>query len=370
MSPCEARFVAVVMGGICGEREVSLQTGACVVGNLIEAGHRVLPVCIHPDGKWEMGRDPGTTASNCAPGSWFSNTGQSALDAATEMISCGVDCVFNALHGPGGEDGIIQGFLRQAGLPFTGPDVTPAAITMDKALTKAVLHDAGIRTPRGFQFPLLPTVNSYACLQKFIEEKARALPFPWIVKPNSLGSSVGIELFQAPQDLFARTEQDPHRWSPVAGISGSGFLVEEQVGGRELTCGVIEATEQGPRALSPIQIRPLTSLFFDYEAKYTAGATEEICPADLDAKTAGKVREMALRVHEIFQCAPLSRTDMFLDSAGDLVVLEINTLPGMTPTSLIPQSALEAGIDLPDLFDQLVRHGIEREALREAVETL
>ena len=122
-------------------------------------------------------------------------------------------------------------------------------------------------------------------------------------------------------------------------------------------------------SLPPIEIRPVTSEFFDYEAKYTPGATEEICPAPLDEATSAAVAEMALRVHHLFHCDPLSRTDMFLDAAGDLVVLEVNTLPGMTATSLIPQSALEAGFDLPDLFDKLTRHGIAREAMRKAVET-
>lgn len=370
MRPCETRFIAVVMGGVCGERGVSLQTGACVVQNLNEAGHKVLPVCIHSDGKWEIGAVTENPAAGSCPEDWFTSTSESALVAVTRLVESGVDCIFNALHGPGGEDGVMQGFLRQAGLPFTGPDVTPAAVTMDKALTKSVLLNAGIRTPRGLQFPALEAPLSPAELQVWAENAALRVPFPWIVKPNCLGSSVGIELFKNAGELVEKDAHIVSSWYPIAGISGSGFLAEEQVRGRELTCGVLEVSGKGCRALAPIEIRPRKSDLFDYEAKYTPGATEEICPAELDSQTTLKVQEMAVRVHEIFQCAPLSRTDMFLDSAGDLVVLEINTLPGMTATSLIPQSALEAGIGLPELFGQLVQHAIERQALREAVETL
>ena len=367
MNPSETRFIAVVMGGICGERSVSIQTGTCVTLNLLEGGHKVLPVCIHADGDWEIGGDP---SDGCTLEGRFSGKGQSALSALARILELGVDCVFNALHGPGGEDGIIQGFLRLAGIPFTGPDVTPAAVTMDKALTKAVLQEAGIRTPRGFKFPAHSEVSSSDDLSRWVRDKLRSMPFPWILKPNCLGSSVGIELFLKPEDLLSRAAEASRNWHSVPGIPGSGFLIEEQVGGRELTCGVLEVDGNPARALSPIEIRPVSSDFFDYHAKYTKGATEEICPADLDPAITLKVQETAVRVHEIFQCAPLSRTDMFFDPAGDLTVLEINTLPGMTATSLIPQSAMEAGITLPGLFNQLIQHAIERETLREAVETL
>ena len=367
MNPSEARFIAVVMGGVCGERGVSIQTGACVTLNLIEAGHKVLPVCIHADGKWEIGEDP-AVGDNWE--SWFAGKGQSPLTALGRVIELGVDCVFNGLHGPGGEDGIVQGFLRQAGLPFTGPDVTPAAVTMDKALTKTTLQDAGIRTPRGFKFPTLAEISSGDGLQQWVHNKAGSVPFPWILKPNCLGSSVGIELFPSPEDLLERASEVSRNWHPVPGISGSGFLVEEQLSGRELTCGVLEVGESPIQAFSPIEICPVSSDFFDYHAKYTKGATEEICPAELDPSLTRKVQETAIRVHEIFECAPLSRTDMFLHLDGELTVLEINTLPGMTATSLIPQSAIEAGMKLPELFNLLIQHAIERESLREAIETL
>lgn len=358
------------MGGICGEREVSLSTGACVVENLLQAGHRIQPVCIHADGSWETA--PAISPGEAMPDgdTWFPGNSSSSLAVTSALVQSGVECVFNSLHGPGGEDGTFQGFLRCVGLPFTGPDVSPAAVTMDKALTKTVLDNLGIRTPRGFPVPYLLPSPAEKEWRELAEEKSREMPFPWIVKPNCLGSSVGIELFHNADEFVAGGVREGSHWCPSAGLSGSGFLVEERLGGRELTCGTLELELGVIQALPPIEILPKGSQFFDYKAKYTPGATEEICPAELDPTVTREVQDLAIRVHRAFQCDPLSRTDMFLTESGELVVLEINTLPGMTKTSLIPQSAHEAGIELPFLFDQLVRHGLQRHAKREAVDSL
>jgi D-alanine-D-alanine ligase len=137
------------------------------------------------------------------------------------------------------------------------------------------------------------------------------------------------------------------------------LLVEEVASGRELTCGVID-TGGRPQALPPIEIRPRSSDFFDYDAKYIPGASEEICPAPLEPAETARVMETALRVHEVLECSPLSRTDMFLRPDGSIVVLEVNTLPGMTETSLIPLSAAKAGIALADLLCDIVEHALER----------
>ena len=364
------RMVGVVMGGICGERDVSLSTGACVVRNLLSAGHVVTPVCVHADGSWEIGPRLTDLPADLGREEWFHGDSTPARDATGLLVSQGLDCIFNALHGPGGEDGTIQGFLRVAGIPFTGPDVTPAALTMDKALTKAVLGQAGVRTPRGFEIPQLSDVQSEESWGALARKMSERLPFPWIVKPNCLGSSVGIQLLQSAEEFLSAAVANGSHWCPSPGLAGSGFIVEELVEGRELTCGVLELGQGGPRALPPVEILPKSSEFFDYQAKYTPGATEEICPAQLDADMTGAVQELAALVHKTFHCDPLSRTDIFLTEGGELVVLEINTLPGMTETSLIPQSAQAAGISLPQLFEQLVAHAIQREVRRKAVGTL
>ncbi len=368
--------VAVVMGGTCGERQVSMLTGACVVRHLVgldEATdsqtpclYRVKPVKIHPDGAWEpacgfVGEDLSTGSEE-----WFHGEKQSALDALARLKQEGVDVVFNALHGPGGEDGTIQGLLRFVGLPFTGPDVASAAVTMDKRLTKRVLEAAGIRTPAGVD---LPCRGGDRRLEwpRWAEETLDVLPLPWIVKPNCLGSSVGVEVFKTADAFVARAaEAGDDLWRPLRELPGSGFLVESFVAGRELTCGVLE-TDGPARTLPPIEIRPRCSEVFDYEAKYTPGATEEICPAPLDEAQTQVVERTALLVHTLLQSAPLSRVDLFLTDDGEPVVLEINTLPGMTDASLIPQSAKEAGIPLERLFRDLVAHALHREEARDSV---
>ncbi len=370
MASEKPRMVGVVMGGICGERDVSLSTGACVVNNLLSAGHVATPVCINKDGSWEIGPQLADSPPGRGREEWFHGDSTPARDATGLLVSQGIECVFNALHGPGGEDGTIQGFLRVAGIPFTGPDVTPAALTMDKALTKAVLGQAGIKTPRGFEIPMFSDTCSEKNWEALEREMSGKVPFPWIVKPNCLGSSVGIQLFQSAEEFLSAAAANGKHWCPSPGLAGSGFIVEEQIEGRELTCGVLELRQGDLKTLPPVEILPKSSEFFDYEAKYTPGATEEICPAQLDADTTEAVQELASLVHTTFHCDPLSRTDIFLTEAGELVVLEINTLPGMTETSLIPQSAQAAGISLPELFDQLVCHAIQREATRKAVDTL
>jgi D-alanine-D-alanine ligase len=370
--------VAVVMGGVSGERDVSMVTGACVARRLAPT-HLVKPVEIRVDGNWAVPRGfIGVGVPACSD-SWFAaetagggrERGLDALSALCRLREEKVDVVFNALHGPGGEDGTFQGLLRHAGFPFTGPDVAPASVTMDKRLAKLCLDAAGIRTPRGFAFPARPAAaGADGGLEwgKWLEERRDELPFPWIVKPTSLGSSVGVEVFATPEDFLARAlEVGEERWRPRAEVPGSGFLVESVVRGRELTCGVIE-TEGSPRALSPIEIRPRASPFFDYRAKYTPGASEEICPAPLSRQETEAVEQTALRAHSVLECAPLSRTDLFLAQDGALTVLEVNTLPGMTETSLIPLAARHAGIPLERLFADLVAHALRRERARDSLE--
>jgi D-alanine-D-alanine ligase len=350
----DAYSIAVVMGGVCAERQVSKMTGACVASELARR-HRVKPVEILADGSWEApaGFIGEAVAEN--PSDWFSGDSRDVLQALSRLKEEGIDVVFNALHGPGGEDGSFQGLMRHAGLPFTGPDVIPAAVTMDKRLTKAVLAAAGIRTPRSFT---LPPPGAWRGLdwRALLEAERAHVPFPWVLKPICLGSSVGVEMFSdaaAFEERLRSLEAEENQWS-------DGFLVEELVRGRELTCGVLETVGRA-RALLPIEIRPRRSAFFDYNAKYTAGASEEICPAPLGAGDTARVQELVLAVHELFGCAPLSRTDLFLEEDGRLSVLEINTLPGMTATSLIPLAAGKEGLALAELFEALVAHALERQ---------
>lgn len=357
----QARRVAVVLGGIGGERDVSRETGACVAAQL-RAKYLVKPVEILNDGTWEVPDGFLGHGLSEGPGDWFCGEGKPILVSLARLVDEGIEVVFNALHGPGGEDGSFQGLLRHVGLPFTGPDVTPAAVTMDKRLTKEILLQADIRTPPFFTFTLHGDLRSGS--QRELEETVRRqeerLSFPWVLKPVALGSSVGVEVLDDGDSFLRRVGELRERLaSHEPNVPGHEFLVESWVKGRELSCGVIH-TDRAPQPLPPIEIRPRESSFFDYRAKYTAGATEEICPAPLSGDETAAVQALATRVHELFRCEPLSRTDLFLGEDGLLTVLEINTLPGMTETSLIPLSAAKAGIPLDVLLVRLVEHGLRR----------
>jgi D-alanine-D-alanine ligase len=233
---------------------------------------------------------------------------------------------------------------------------------MDKRLTKEVLLRAGVRTPEFFTFSLRggSEAEFRSQLERTVEREGRRLPFPWVLKPVALGSSVGVKMFADSESFL---QHGVALWSRVSSQApearGTEFLVEPRVGGRELTCGVVE-TDGVARALLPVELRPRASDFFDYDAKYTAGATEEICPASLSPRETAAVQEVAVEVHRLFRCEPLSRTDLFLDEEGASNVLEINTLPGMTETSLIPLSAERSGIALEELLEALVEHALRR----------
>jgi D-alanine-D-alanine ligase len=344
------------MGGQSGEREVSLRTGATVAAELSRR-HAVKPVEILQDGLWRVPKGYPGAGPEASPEAPAGGEVLSILEAASAILEDGAAVAFNALHGPLGEDGTVQGFLRMVGLPFTGPDVIPAAVTMDKRLTKLGLVAGGVPTPRFFAVRS-ETLRAGAVDWHLVARRESAcIPFPWILKPNRLGSTVGVAVFKDPEDL-ARGAGDLIAGWP-ASSRHDDLLVEEVVHGRELTCGVLE-TDGRPRALPPIEIRPRTGGLFDYHAKYTPGASEELCPAPLSAAERRLVEETALKVHGLFSCAPLSRTDMFLLADGSVQVLEVNTLPGMTATSLIPLSAREAGLRLGDLFEAILRHAILR----------
>jgi D-alanine-D-alanine ligase len=352
--------VAVIMGGQSAEREVSLSTGR-QVAKALAGRHQVTPVEILAGGGWRIDAGPGEDGRSPGGGNRLAagEDGLPILAAVAELLAGGIDVAFNALHGPLGEDGTIQGFCRLAGIPLTGPELIPAAVTMDKRLTKLALQAAGVRTPRFFSVRSRDLLGGAFDWRSLIAEKARELPFPWVLKPNRLGSSVGVAILADGEAVRREAPRLVRGWPESS--RGDDLLVEEAIRGRELTCGVIE-TDGEPRALPAIEIRPRAAPFFDYGAKYTPGASEEICPAPLTPAERARVEATALRVHELFELAPLSRTDMFLTGDGHVEVLEVNTLPGMTETSLVPLALRRAGIEPADFFDSLLDHALRRAA--------
>lgn len=298
--------VAVLFGGMSAEREVSLSSGRQVVLALRQAGYEVTPI--------EVGDD---------------------LRAVIAALDPAPDAVFNALHGRFGEDGAIQGVLDWMGIPYTHSGVRASALAMDKQAARAVFAAAGLPIARGLVVDIAEL------------EHADPLPLPYVVKPVNEGSSVGVEIMR---------EGGNRRAEVAAGWRfGATALVEEYIPGRELTVGVM-----GDRALAVTDITPDHGDFYDYEAKYAEGGSRHAIPARIHADTYARALEVALAAHRALGCSGASRADFrYDDSAGEpgrLVLLEVNTQPGLTPTSLLPEQAAHLGVSFPQLCAWMVEH--------------
>jgi D-alanine-D-alanine ligase len=254
-----------------------------------------------------------------------------------------IDVAFLALHGPYGEDGTLQGMLDILGIPYVGSGTLASALAMDKAMAKAVLGAAGVPVPRSV------TIERRAFRVDADAEtlRAAAAVLPAVVKPVAQGSSVGMSLVDDREEMGPALER--------AFAHDTRALVEERLRGTELTVGVL-----GNRDLMPLPVVEIVSkrAFFDYQAKYDPELCDEICPARIPASATAAAQDLALRAHRALGCRGLSRADMILTDAGP-VVLEVNTLPGMTVNSLLPKAARAAGIPFSELLDRLVRLALE-----------
>ena len=286
------------MGGASAEREVSLSTGQECAAALREAGYEVVEV--------DAGRD-----------------------LAVRLVEISPDVVFNALHGRWGEDGCVQGLLEWMQIPYTHSGVLASALALDKQRTKATYEAVG-----------LPVVRS-VIVSKDEVAKGHVMDPPYVVKPNNEGSSVGVYIVHEAANSPPQMSEDMPQM----------VMVEAFAPGRELTTSVI-----GDRALGVTDI--ITEGWYDYEAKYAPGGSRHECPANIPAEIEAVCEEYALRAHEALGCRGLSRTDFRWDEArglDGLILLETNTQPGMTPTSLSPEQAQAKGISFPELCDWLVK---------------
>lgn len=295
--------VALLAGGTSSEREVSLKGAKAVREALLELGHEVEFF------------DPATDLLRLA---------QRAKD---------FDVAFLVMHGPGGEDGTLQGFLELLGLPYQGAGVLGSALAMHKGLSKILYKRAGLPVPEG---GLFRKDSPFTEIQNY----AHSLGFPLIVKPATQGSSVGLSLVEEASQLKEAVDM-------AFAVDGE-ILVEEYLKGREITVGIL-----GEKALPVVEILPKAK-FFNYETKYTPGLAEEICPARISRELTLKAQEYALRAHRALYLRHYSRTDMILVE-DKIFILETNTIPGMTETSLLPLSAQVAGLSFKDLVEKLLR---------------
>ncbi len=296
--------VAVLYGGISAERDVSLSSGRQVIDALRSAGFDVTPVLVGDD-----------------------------LGAVIDALDPAPDVVFNALHGRFGEDGTIQGVLDWLNIPYTHSGVRASSLAMDKQAAKSVFAGAGLPVARG------------AVVSTETLEADDPIARPYVIKPVNEGSSVGVEILR---DGDNRRAEIARNWR-----FGHTAMVEEYIPGRELTVGVM-----GDRALAVTEIRAEAGAFYDYESKYADGGSRHQVPAPIHPDTYARALEVALAAHRALGCRGASRADFRLDEGEDgpgrLILLEVNTQPGLTPTSLLPEQAAFQGIDFPALCTWMV----------------
>lgn len=323
------KHVVVLMGGMSSEHEVSLKSGAMVATHLDTDVYKVSSVEITREGEWRFPESDEEYVEVC--------------DAVPRLKALHPDCVFIALHGPYGEDGRIQGMFDVLGMPYVGSGCAASALAIDKIRSKILVQTAGIRVAPQLEFTQAQWDDDH---DGIVEKIADVLGFPCVVKHPLQGSSLGMGI---PQNLGELAPAIDNVFT-----YGYRIMAEEYLPGRELTCGVLDVDEPEDAIALPItEIRPLKSQFFDYHAKYTPGASEETTPAEIDDFLVSRVQEIALRAHEVVGCRGFSRSDMILDG-DEPVWLEINTIPGLTETSLYPQAAAAAGMSLKELYGKLV----------------
>lgn len=304
--------IALLLGGISGEREVSLKTGEQIYNALNKNKYEIFKY----DSKTDLKR-------------FFLN----AIDKK-------FDLVFPALHGPFGEDGKLQGMLDMIGMPYVFSGCLASALAMDKYKTKIIVRDAGLDIILDIALQKNEKYN--------IQEIINKLPLPIVIKPMELGSSVGISI--------AINEQELEQGIEDAFKHGEKVMLEKFIKGRELTVAVM-GNKQKAKVLPVVEIIPKVSDWFDYKAKYEVGGSEEICPADIPDAIRDKIQNLAIKAFKSISCKDLARADFIWGTEDNKIYfLEINTIPGMTQTSLAPQAANVAGMEFEEFLDRLIEN--------------
>ena len=306
--------VAVLKGGRSLERQVSLRSGARVEDALARLGHEVVAIDV-------------------------------GLDLIQRLRDVRPDVAFIAMHGRDGEDGTVQELLAILDVPYTGSGVLSCVRSMDKVLAKHLMIEAGIPTPEFFAFSetAFRELGAAEALGA-IEDR---LEFPIVVKPSSQGSALGIKFARAADDVPAAL---------VAAFSyDSKVLLERHVDGRDLGVSILAG-----EPLPVVEAVPLGDEFYDFQARYEIGRTSFICPAELPDGATEQAHDLALRTYRLLGCHAFARVDLMLSTAGELTVLEVNTIPGLTDTSLLPQAAEAAGINFDQLVGRILELALER----------
>ena len=299
----QSRRIGVIMGGRSGERAISLKTGRAIFQSLKRQGFKAVAI-------------------------------DAGKDLPVQLRRQKIQFAYLALHGPGGEDGTVQGLLESMGIPYTGSGVLASALAIDKIASKRLFQSAGLATPRWFEVKLPVPAD--------IAARVRRLGFPVVVKPARQGSALGVSIVRHPKELAAALKK--------AFQLDANVLVEQFIKGPEITVGIL-----GPHALPIIEIVPTGRSFYDFHAKYAPGGSRHLLPARISARAAQRARDLSLAACEALQTRAVARVDLIVGPKDSPTLLEVNTIPGMTETSLLPDAAAAAGIS----FDALVRQIME-----------
>lgn len=294
--------IGVLMGGMSSEREVSLMSGGAILKALLGSGYRAVPV-------------------------------EADESLAQHLREEKIEVAFIGLHGPLGEDGSVQGLLEMMRIPYTGSGILASALAMNKAVSRQIFQKNGLPVPRSLFLARRPEGG--------IDPGGIPFPLPVVVKPCQEGSSVGVTIVSRGGDLMPAAEK--------ALAYGGGILIEEFIKGREIQVGILDEA-----ALGAIEIVPKVE-FYNYEAKYTDGLAEHLFPAPLPEAEYRKALDLGCAAHRLLGCEGGTRADLLYRAPGEFFILEVNTLPGMTPLSLLPEIAGGVGIPFPELVERILR---------------
>ncbi|MHC4941819.1 MAG: D-alanine--D-alanine ligase family protein [Planctomycetota bacterium] len=336
--------VAVVMGGVSPEHDISIKSGATILAHLDPERFEALTVKIDRDGTWCLAegiQDPALLAGLAQ--------GLRPEHALARLKDWNLDVAFLALHGPCGEDGSIQGFFQSAGIPYTGSGVEASAACMNKDLAKMLVARCGVRLPPAMILSRQEWERSPA---KAVTAASRSMSYPLYVKTLRSGSSIGVHRV-TDEEALERSLKDGFTLDHEV-------MIEQGIPGIEVTCGVMGSPVAGYRALPPVEIRPKAS-FFDFTSKYDPEKADELCPAPIGEEACKQVQEAAEAISRRIGTRGIVRIDFIL-SQGELWFLEVNTIPGFTPESIVLKEAIAAGMTITEMIDKLIHSALEEHA--------
>lgn len=333
------------MGGKSSEHEISLISGREIVRNLDQNKFNIIPVVISKDGeRWQL--TSANSLYNITDPIKYKGTSKE-IQLSEKRIFTDIknipkkpDIVFIAMHGAYGEDGKIQGMLDFIGLKYTGSGVLASSLGMNKLMFRKIMRNENIDIPK---FTYIQSNESLTKIKKFLGNP------PYFIKPNDQGSSMGASVVRSTKGLIKSLKM-AWKYSDIA-------LVDEYIKGKEITCGVLGNGKPFPLPL--VEIIPKKGIFFNYESKYLENGSDEIVPARITIKLTKKIQEIAVKVYKVLGCRGFSRIDFILNENNTPFVLEINTIPGLTPMSLLPKAAKFHGLSYPQLIDKIISYALE-----------